>query len=127
MIGLAISAIAPNNDRAISFVPIILLRQVIFSGATIPLKDWFTQIMASIFPTRWAMAAMGSSIGLHANKISGDKLFGSDDTYHSTLFSIYSQADAMHRLLLSWGSLGVISLALMVLIGFFLKRKDVRV
>ncbi|HXL36480.1 MAG TPA: FHA domain-containing protein [Ktedonobacteraceae bacterium] len=127
MIGLAISAIAPNNDRAISFVPIILLPQVIFSGAIIPLKDWFTQIMASIFPTRWAMAALGSSIGLHADKIGGDKLFGDDFTYHSTLFSIYSQTDALHRLLISWGALIVIIIALMIVVGFFLKRKDIRV
>ncbi len=127
MIGLAISAIAPNNDRAISFVPIILLPQVIFSGAIIPLKDWFTQIMASIFPTRWAMAALGSSIGLHADKIGGDKLFGDDFTYHGTLFSIYSQADALHRLLISWGALIVIIIALMIVVGFFLKRKDIRV
>ncbi len=127
MIGLAISAIAPNNDRAISFVPIILLPQVIFSGAIIPLKDWFTQIMASIFPTRWAMAALGSSIGLHADKIGGDKLFGDDFTYHSTLFSIYNYSDALHRLLISWTALIVITIALMMVIGIFLKRKDVRV
>src|SRR5581483_649360 len=127
MVGLAISAIAPNNDRAISFVPIILIPQVIFSGAIIALKDWVTQVLAAIFPTRWAMAALGSSIGLHADKVGGDKLLGNDYTYHSTLFSIYSQDDAMHRLLVSWGALVVISLALMVLIGVFLKRKDVRV
>ena len=126
MVGLAISAIAPNNDRAISFVPIILIPQVIFSGAIIALKDWVTQVLAAIFPTRWAMAALGSSIGLHADLVGGDKLFGNDYTYHSTLFSIYSQDDAMHRLLLSWAALVVISLALMILVGVFLKRKDVR-
>jgi ABC-type multidrug transport system ATPase subunit len=126
MIGLAISAMAPNNDRAISLVPIILIPQVIFSGAIIPLKDWFTQILASIFPTRWAMAALGSSIGLHADKIGGDKLFGDDYTYHGTLFSIYSQADAIHRLLFSWAALVVITIVLMIVIGIFLKRKDVR-
>jgi ABC transport system ATP-binding/permease protein len=127
MIGLTISAIAPNNDRAISFVPIILIPQVIFSGAIIPLKDWVTQVLAAIFPTRWAMAALGSSIGLHADKVGGDRLFGDDYTYHSTLFSIYSQADAMHRLLISWAALGVITIVLMILTGIFLKRKDVRV
>jgi biopolymer transport protein ExbD len=126
MIGLAISAIAPNNDRAISFVPIILIPQVIFSGAIIPLKDWLTQVLAVIFPTRWAMAALGSSIGLHADKIGWDRLFGNDYTYHSTLYSVYSQADAMHRILLCWVALGAITLALMIVIGIFLKRKDVR-
>jgi hypothetical protein len=126
MVGLAISAIAPNNDRAISFVPIILIPQVIFSGAIIPLKDWLTQVMATIFPTRWAMAALGTSIGLHADKIGGDKLFGNDFTYHSTLFSVFSKTDAIHRLILSWVSLGVIIIVLMIVIGIFLKLKDVR-
>ncbi len=127
MVGLTISAIAPNNDRAISLVPIILIPQVIFSGAIIPLKDWLTQILAAVFPTRWAMAALGSSIGLHADKIGGDRLFGSDYTYHGTLFSIYTQNDAAQRLLLSWAALGVIIVALVVVVGIFLKRKDVKV
>ena len=127
MVGLAVSAIAPNTDRAISFVPIILIPQVIFSGAIIALKDWMTQILAVVFPTRWAMAALGSSIGLHADKIGGDKLFGNDYTYHSTLFSIYSQTDALHRLLLAWASLAGLIIVLIILIGVFLKRKDVRV
>ena len=126
MIGLTISAIAPNTDRAISFVPIILLPQVIFSGAIIPLKDWLTQVLATVFPTRWAMAALGSSIGLHAETIGGDRLFGDDYTYHSTLYSIYSQADALQRLLLCWFALVILILVLVVLVGLFLKRKDVR-
>ena len=124
MFGLAISAIAPNTDRAISFVPIILLPQVIFSGAIIPLKDWLTQIVAAIFPSRWAMAALGSTVGLHAEAVGGDRLFGSDYTYHGTLFSIYSQADALRRLAGSWVALLIIIVALTVLIAVFLKRKD---
>jgi hypothetical protein len=72
------------------------------------------------------MAALGSSIGLHADTVGGDRLFGNDYTYHSTLFSIYSQDDAMHRLLISWLALGIIIVAFMVVIGNFLKRKDVR-
>ncbi len=126
MIGLTISAIAPNNDRAISLVPLVLLPQVIFSGAIIPLKDWFSQILAVVFPSRWAMAALGTSIGLHADIVGGDKLFGNDNTYHSTLYSIYSQSDAMHRLLFSWICLGALIILLMLAVGFFLKRKDAR-
>lgn len=126
MVGLTISAIAPNNDRAISLVPIILIPQVIFSGAIIPLKDWFTQVVATVFPTRWAMAALGSSLGLHADKIGGDKLFGDDFTYHSTLFSTYSSADATQRVVLAWLALGTIIVVLTILTGIFLKLKDSR-
>ncbi len=124
MLGLAISAIAPNADRAISIVPIILLPQVIFSGAIIALKDGFSQVLATIFPSRWAMAALGTTVGLHAETVGGDRLFGNDYTYHSTLYSVYSQADAIHRLLLSWGALAIQIVILMVVIGVFLKRKD---
>ncbi|HEX8997572.1 MAG TPA: ATP-binding cassette domain-containing protein, partial [Ktedonobacterales bacterium] len=124
MIGLAISAIAPNTDRAMSFVPIILLPQVIFSGAIIPLKDWLTQLVAAAFPSRWGMAALGSTVGLHADNVGGDRLFGSDYTYHGTLYSIYSQADATGRLTLSWIALAVITLLLVIVTGVFLKRKD---
>jgi ABC transport system ATP-binding/permease protein len=124
MLGLAISAVAPNTDRAISFVPIILIPQVIFSGAIIALKDWGSQIVATAFPSRWAMAALGTSVGLHAEAIGGDQLFDTDPTYHGTLFSIYSHADAANRILLSWGALVATSFILIVLVGFFLKRKD---
>lgn len=126
MIGLTISAIAPNNDRALSIVPIILIPQVIFSGAIIPLKDWFTQTLAVAFPTRWAMIALGTSIGLHADKIGGDHLFGNDDTYHGTLYSIYNQAAGMHRLLLSWTTLVVLIFLLIIVISVLLKRKDIK-
>jgi len=126
MIGLTISAIAPNNDRAVSIVPIILIPQVIFSGAIIPLKDWLTQILAVIFPTRWAMVALGSSIGLHADKIGGDRLFGNDATYRSVLYSVYSRTEAIHRLVFSWAALGAIIFILTIAISVFLKWKDVK-
>ncbi len=127
MIGLTISVVAPNNDRAISLVPVVLIPQVIFAGAIIPLKGWVIQILGAIFPTRWAMAALGTSVGIHADKIDGDKLFGNDYTYHGTLFSIYDHTRAVHRVLLSWGALGALIMVFMLIIIFFLKRKDIRV
>ena len=33
MVGLLVSSLAPNNDRAVSLIPIILIPQVIFAGA----------------------------------------------------------------------------------------------
>jgi ABC-type multidrug transport system ATPase subunit/pSer/pThr/pTyr-binding forkhead associated (FHA) protein len=125
MTGLAISAVAPNNDRAISFVPIILLPQVIFSGAIIALKDWPTQILATLFPSRWAMAALGTIVGLPEGS-GGDQLYGSDYTYHGTLYALYTKAEAMQRLTTAWGVLAALIVALMVLIWIFFKRKDAR-
>jgi ABC transport system ATP-binding/permease protein len=126
LLGLTASAFAPNEDTANSILPFILIPQVVFAGTEIPLKEWVLQIASVIFPTRWAMAALGSSIGLHSDKLGGDALFGKDSTFHGTLFSTFSQADATHRVLLAWGALGALIVVLVVLICVGLKRKDVR-
>ena len=126
MIGLTVSAIAPNDGRAMTFLPVVLLPQIIFAGVIIPLSNWPLQILGMLFPTRWAITALGSSIGLHSDVLGNDRLFGDDENYHGTLFSIYSKADATHRLVLCWLALGAISIALMIVIAIFLKRKDAR-
>jgi ABC-type multidrug transport system ATPase subunit/pSer/pThr/pTyr-binding forkhead associated (FHA) protein len=127
LLGLVASAFAANEDTANSLLPFILIPQVIFAGVEIPLKEWFLQIVSVIFPTRWAMAALGSSIGLHSDKLGGDALFGTDSTFHGTLFSTFSQMEATQRVLLAWGALGAIIIVLTILICLGLKRKDARV
>src|SRR5207248_8397874 len=127
LLGLTASAFAPNEDSANSLLPFILVPQLVFAGVEIALKDWILQIPAAIFPFRWAMAALGSSIGVHSDKVGGDKLFGNDSTYHGTLFSTFSHADATNRVLLAWAVLGIIIVALTALTCLGLKRKDVRV
>ncbi|HEY0756820.1 MAG TPA: FHA domain-containing protein [Ktedonobacteraceae bacterium] len=126
MIGLVISSIASSNDRAISLVPIVLIPQVIFSGTLIPLSHPYIQIFAFLFPTRWAMAALGSSIGLHSSTLNKDSVFNDDPAYHGTLYSTFSPSDAAHRLVLCWFALILLALALMTAVGIFLKRKDIR-
>ncbi len=126
MVGLAASAFAANEDSANSLLPFLLIPQVVFAGVEIPIKDWPLQIVATLFPTRWAMTALGSSIGLHSDKLGGDKLFGNDTTYHGTLFSTFSQMDAAHRVLLAWGALGVLIIVLCIVTAIGLKRKDIR-
>jgi ABC-type multidrug transport system ATPase subunit/pSer/pThr/pTyr-binding forkhead associated (FHA) protein len=124
MVGLTVSAIAPNNDRAMSFVPIVLIPQVIFSGIIFALNGPLMQFLGAFFAARWAMAAMGSSIGLHADKLGAD-----DFSYHGTLFATYdghSQAEAVFHLLITWFALVVMIVVLGLLIAYFLKRKDVR-
>ena len=121
MIGLTISAFAPNNDRAVSLIPIILIPQVIFSGLLFNLNGPILQAIGALFAVRWGMAASGSSVGLH-----GDKLGADDFSYKGTLFSIFSQTEAAIHLFICWSALAVMILLLGVAIAYFLKRKDVR-
>jgi len=121
MIGLTISALAPNNDRAVSLIPIILIPQVIFSGLLFNLDGPVLQIIGALFAVRWGMAAAGSSVGLH-----GDKLGTDGFSYKGTLFSTFSRAEATFHLFICWFALIAMSLILGAAIAYFLKRKDVR-
>ncbi len=122
MLGLVVSAIAPNSDRAMSFIPIILIPQVIFSGFLFALNKGLLQAIGALFAVRWSIAGLGSTIGLNGNALKADGF-----TYHSTLFSIYDQAEAMHHMWLVWGALFLMIVILALLVAFFLKRKDVKV
>ncbi|MDQ6661620.1 MAG: ABC transporter permease, partial [Chloroflexota bacterium] len=126
MLGLMVSALAPNSDRAGGVVPLLLLPQVIFSGAVFPLTNWFLQIIGVFFPARWGMAALSSSVGLHSEKVNGDEIFGNNYSYHGTLFSIYSQSEALQYLLLMWLALIIMILVFGVAVRYFLKQKDLR-
>lgn len=125
MIGLLISALAPNTDRALSLVPIVLIPQVIFSGAVFKLNTPILQAVGDLFAVRWAMAGMGSSVGLHPDKLGVDSF-----AYQGTLFTTLNPADAQPgatiHLLIVWGALVLMIILLGILISFFLKQKDVR-
>ena len=126
MTGLLISALVPNNDRATSLVPLPLIPQVIFAGVIFNLDDPNLQVPAAFFPARWAMAAMGSSVGLHGNKVGADKF-----SYIGTLFQTQGSNPSdlpgpVSHLLISWGFLLALIVVQAALVAWFLKRKDVR-
>lgn len=134
MIGLTLSALAPNNDRAMSFVPIILIPQVIFSGIMFKL-DGSAQALAALFVSHWAIAGMGSSIGLVPCYVGSDN-FSFQGTVEKTAptctppdpnASVISQGAATSHLLLIWFVLILMSVLLAFATVYFLKRKDVKV
>lgn len=126
MMGLAVSAVVSNTDRATSLIPILLIPEVIFSGVIFSLTNGFMQFFGFFIPIRWAMAALGSTVGLHSDKLGGDALYGNNYTYHGLLYSTYSKADAVTHLLFMWLVLLIIIVVLGLLTGYFLKRKDKR-
>lgn len=111
MMGLTLSALVPNNDRAMSIVPLLILPQVIFAGVIFELSG-FSVFLGGFFSARWAMIGMGSSIGLTASNAAAD--------------SFAYQSNAGH-LLLAWFVLAVMIVAFGAATGYFMKRKDTRV
>jgi len=152
MVGLTVSAIAPNNDRAMSFIPIILIPQVIFSGIIFPLSSVGLKVLGSFFAAGWSMAGMGTTVGLHSDKLGGQtdcaytspavnppgvpNFYGPGANPANCAFrsdyavSVTNQAAAhaaaVQHMLLIWCALIVMSIVLAGLTAYFLKRKDIR-
>jgi ABC-type multidrug transport system ATPase subunit/pSer/pThr/pTyr-binding forkhead associated (FHA) protein/ABC-type multidrug transport system permease subunit len=126
MMGLVVSALVANTDRATSFIPILLLPQVVFSGILFPLTNAGLQLVGWLWIIRWSIAALVSSVGVHSDKTGGDKLIGNDYTSHGIIFSTYSQASAAGHLWLMWLALLLMIIGFASLTALFLKLKDRR-
>ena len=111
VMGLFVSAWAPNSDRATSLVPLLLIPQVIFSGIIFKLTG-AAQILGDLFAVRWSMIGMGSSLDLNG------KFVGVDS---------FAFEYTIGHLLLAWGVLTFMVVIFGCLTLYFLKRKDVRI
>jgi ABC-type multidrug transport system ATPase subunit/pSer/pThr/pTyr-binding forkhead associated (FHA) protein len=63
--GLAISAVAPNPDRASILVPLVLIPQIIFGGPIINTKDnAVVDAISRFMVTKWTWKSLGSTVGI---------------------------------------------------------------
>ena len=108
-----------------SLVPLILIPQVIFSGVVFNLDTPILQAVGALFTARWAMAGMGSTIGLHGDKL-GDDNFSFQGTHFVTLNPADALPGALEHIALVWGALIIMIVVFALAIAFALKKKDVR-
>jgi len=64
--GLLVSAAADSQDQATSFVPLVLIPQLFFAGAIIPVSKMSAPIEAisQVVFAKWSFATSGSAIGM---------------------------------------------------------------
>jgi ABC-type multidrug transport system ATPase subunit/ABC-type multidrug transport system permease subunit len=64
--GLFASTLAHSEDQATSFIPLMLIPQLLFGGAIIPLvhKGLGFKLLAGLMTARWSFAGLGASIHL---------------------------------------------------------------
>ncbi len=62
-IGLLVSAIASNTDKAVSIVPIILIPQIILSGMIFALPG-ATKDLSFLTVSKWSLDSLGTSAGI---------------------------------------------------------------
>ncbi|HWF54183.1 MAG TPA: ATP-binding cassette domain-containing protein, partial [Solirubrobacteraceae bacterium] len=66
-VGLAVSCLARTVDQAAGSVPLILMPQLLFAGALVPLARMpgFVSALSNITYARWAYAGMGNAAGMN--------------------------------------------------------------
>lgn len=66
--GLAVSTLARSVDQATSFVPMLLIPQLLFAGALVTVEAMGTpvRLLSDLVVARWAFAGAGSSIEMNA-------------------------------------------------------------
>jgi ABC-type multidrug transport system ATPase subunit/ABC-type multidrug transport system permease subunit len=86
--GLTLSAFARSENQATSFLPLILLPQLLFGGAIVTTKDlgqpiqWISHLAAS----QWGFAGLGNAIDMNA-RIASDPAFAATNHYSSNFFN----------------------------------------
>jgi ABC-type multidrug transport system ATPase subunit/ABC-type multidrug transport system permease subunit len=72
--GLAVSTLARSVDQATSFVPMLLIPQLLFAGALVTVKSMspVVKVLSDLVVARWAYAGAGNAIDLNL-RLAGDR------------------------------------------------------
>lgn len=86
--GLTLSAFARSEDQAASFLPLILLPQLLFAGAVVTTKDMggLIQWLSHFVAAQWGFAGIGHAIDMNA-RIAADPGFAASNHYSSAFFT----------------------------------------
>lgn len=86
-LGLAISTLAKSVDQATSFVPLLLIPQLLFAGALVTIKSMDPPVdsLSGIVMARWSFAGAGNSIDLNSRLAESKPELA---TYGDTFFSL---------------------------------------
>jgi ABC-type multidrug transport system ATPase subunit len=143
-LGLVISALASNADKAMSVVPLTLIPQIILAGVLVPLPDMNgpTLVAADLMASRWANQAIELSL-MQGQAINEELL--SKETNVRPLWNLYPDAnlrtlegrqhfmqehqdmkvDRVTAALNSFAVLSVLLIVLLLAVVVILRRQDV--
>jgi hypothetical protein len=87
--GLVVSAFARSEDQATSFIPLVLLPQLRFGGADVPIAQLsaFVGVLSHLAAAQWGFAAVGNAVNMN-ERIAGDPVFSSASRYGAHFFSL---------------------------------------
>ncbi len=141
--GLTISAVAPNPDRASILVPLVLIPQIIFGGPIINTKDSaVVDVISRFMVTKWTWKSLGSTVGIDNVPAKPVELNGFSGAEVQQLLAttknpnLFQQAEALFYKppiapdfeftpFVYLGFLGIFIILSLCLVAFFQRRKDI--
>jgi ABC-type multidrug transport system ATPase subunit/pSer/pThr/pTyr-binding forkhead associated (FHA) protein/ABC-type multidrug transport system permease subunit len=85
--GLLVSAFAASEDQASSYIPLILVPQLLFGGAIVPVEQMGQPVKAlsGLVFAQWSFAGVGHTVDLNA-RIAADPVFSQASRYGPDFF-----------------------------------------
>lgn len=120
-LGLMVSSLFRNADRAIAVAPILIMPQILFSGLVFKL-DGLAKTASAVVNCRWGMEAYGTTADLNGLDLQiyreNDKI--TPDVYEHEAEAAYDFT--MAHLLTSWGALVLMSVICLAVCALVLRR-----
>lgn len=111
--GLVVSALARSEDQASSFIPLILVPQLLFSGALVSVAQMTAVLkpISGLAFAQWSFAGVGSAIDMN-ERIARDPVFARASRYGPDFFGLAPGAAA--AILIGFGLLFAVAAAVLV-------------
>ena len=86
-LGLLVSAAVNSEEQASSILPLILIPQLLFAGAIVPVAAMSAPVasLSALVFAQWSFAGVGTALDM-AGRISDDKLFASASRFGTAFF-----------------------------------------
>jgi len=87
--GLLVSVYVRSEDQAASFIPLILVPQLLFGGAIVPTEQMgaLMALLSKVFVAQWSFAGVGTAIDLD-QRIAQDTVFSQANRYGPDFFGL---------------------------------------
>lgn len=89
LLGLLVSAFSTSEDQATAIIPLVLVPQLLFSGALVEIKEMqpIVKVLSVLVPSRWGFATAGHVVHMQ-QRIDEDQVFSHISHYGHSFFSV---------------------------------------
>lgn len=115
--GLLVSASVSSEEQAASILPLILIPQLLFAGAIVPVAVMSKPVasLSSLAFSQWSFSGLGISLDMSA-RIAADKAFASASTFGTAFFN--------HSVMLSVGLLALFAAVFLISAWLVLRARS---